>query len=383
MNLHEIIPADLMNLRDLFVAEGDDLRFVGGFPRDIMAKVQFKDIDLATNADPDKQIAIYKKYGIRYYETGLDHGTISVGLESGIYEITSLRTESNHDGRHATVAYTRDWLEDLSRRDLTINAMSITFDGELIDPYNGAQDLKNKVVRFVGNPDERLTEDYLRILRFFRFHARIAEAGPMDSDTREAVARNAPGLVGISRERVWMEMAKIIAGKAGPEMIEAIISLNVAEYIDLPTGDMHNLRKAYDASKDPVVLVVAYLNDAEAVAKIAADWKWSAADRDRAVFIANHMNGHFTNYHALMARDGFSKDWVVDLATVDWGNHGYVGYLRNWDVPVFPVTGKDLMSDPVKPMKQGKEMGVRLKTMKDAWAKTNYAMTKEELMRKF
>jgi tRNA nucleotidyltransferase/poly(A) polymerase len=125
---------ELVRLRDTFQKSGFDIRLVGGCVRDMLMGIEPKDIDLCTDATPEEQIALYRAAGVRFAETGLQHGTITVILPEGVYEITSLRTETDHDGRHATVSYTRDWNEDLGRRDLTINAMAMTFEGQLSGP---------------------------------------------------------------------------------------------------------------------------------------------------------------------------------------------------------------------------------------------------------
>jgi tRNA nucleotidyltransferase/poly(A) polymerase len=196
-DLTSVITVELEALRALFQAWDFDLRLVGGVVRDMLSDVTPKDVDLCTDADPEQMMMIFREHGVTFYETGLQHGTLTVNLNGQIYEITSLRTDSNHDGRHAEVTYTRDWLADLARRDLTVNAMALTFDGDLIDPFNGAADLAAKKVRFVGDPNQRMREDYLRILRFFRFHARIANALAIDDET--TVARSSATPMGCAR----------------------------------------------------------------------------------------------------------------------------------------------------------------------------------------
>jgi tRNA nucleotidyltransferase/poly(A) polymerase len=173
--LQHCLNDDLRQLRKLFQHYGFDLRIVGGAVRDIMCGQTPKDIDLCTNAYPDEAIKIYTDQEIRFEPTGIDHGTISVIMNGETYEITSLRYDTETDGRHAKVTFTRLWYEDLARRDLTINAMSMSFDGVLDDPYGGRDDLQNNVVQFVGDAGARIQEDYLRILRYFRFAGRFGK----------------------------------------------------------------------------------------------------------------------------------------------------------------------------------------------------------------
>jgi tRNA nucleotidyltransferase (CCA-adding enzyme) len=387
VNLSDIITPHLNDLRSGFVARNRDLRFVGGCARDKLRGETPKDIDLCTDASPDEQIEVYKALGVAYYETGLQHGTITVKLADGeIYEITSLRTETDHDGRHATVSYTRDWLADLGRRDLTFNAIAITFDGEIIDPFNGVEDLKNGVVRFVGSPDDRMREDYLRILRWLRFQGRIAPHCPLDAETAFAAKRQAEGLMGISRERVWMEVSKIITGQDGPAMIQHMYGLGLAPFIDLPMGNVEQLRnmhrKPRNVTDNPVTMMVGLMMseggeriDYDAVTKLAANWKWSAAERDLALFLAKQYpcSG---DYLRLMAYDGHPREHVAELARLT-GARTLGDQIMREPIPVFPVKGQDLLDAGFPP---GKEMGEKLKAMKLRWADSQYALTKADLM---
>lgn len=390
MNLTTVITPELQSLRDAFVARGFDLRLVGGVVRDLMRGVSPKDIDLCTDATPDEQIEVYEDNGFSFHETGLKHGTVTVMLNGGpdadgvarfqtAYEITSLRTESDHDGRHAVVAYTRDWLEDLGRRDLTFNAMAMTFDGTLIDPFNGADDLSNNVVRFVGDTDARITEDYLRILRWFRFHARVANNGHMDEKTMDAVRRQAHGLAGISRERVWMEMSKIVVGNVGAEMVKNMFDAGVHQFIDMPTGNPCAIENAvkFGKTKNPVTAMVAMLNgDVGAVTKMAADWKWSAHERDFGIWLAKAAKANTGDYRFMISHDGAPVEWAAELSRLN-GSAVFADQLMADAHPVFPVKGQDLLDAGMKP---GKEVGQALKAMKKAWADSGYTMTKEELV---
>jgi tRNA nucleotidyltransferase (CCA-adding enzyme) len=382
MDLTTIITPELARLRGAFVAAGFDLRLVGGVVRDLLRDIDPKDIDLCTDANPDEQIAIYKAGGFSYHETGLQHGTLTVVLDHEPYEITSLRTESDHDGRHAVVDYTRDWLADLGRRDLTFNAMSLTFDGELFDPFGGVKDLHNGIVRFVGNPDDRMQEDYLRILRWLRFHGRIAPNSPLDKATVEAAMRNAKGLIGISRERVWMEMSKIVVGRAAPALVDSMYDMELAGPMGLPAGHVERMLDIQGVTANPVTVMAALVMvddpgiDAHTVSKLATDWKWSAAERDLIVFLAKNFDVNGSDYMWLLAHDGYPREWVVELARL--GGSKVVGDgLMTMDIPVFPVAGQDLIDAGMAP---GKEMGVALKNMKVRWATSRYTLTKDDLL---
>lgn len=373
-DLTSVITVELEALRALFQAWDFDLRLVGGVVRDMLSDVTPKDVDLCTDADPEQMMMIFREHGVTFYETGLQHGTLTVNLNGQIYEITSLRTDSNHDGRHAEVTYTRDWTADLARRDLTVNAMALTFDGDLIDPFNGADDLAAKKVRFVGDPNQRMREDYLRILRFFRFHARIANALAIDDETTAAILGNAYGLRAISKERVWSEVQKIIAGNVGPLMIEQMQGLGVAWAIGLRPGDSMALAQAWNHTRDPVSLIAAY--QGPRADDLLASWNASTAERQQARFIVNNLDQ--TDAMFLLAHDRAPHRHVAELMRV-LGAPGVAEYVESEHtvVPVFPVNGETLLAAGVP---KGPEIGKRLAHLRKAWADGGYSASAADLL---
>ena len=191
-------------------ADGDAARFVGGCVRDTVAGREVGDIDVATEVPPDRVMALLDGRGIRTIPTGLTHGTVTAVIDGTVYEITTLRRDIETDGRRAVVAFTDDWLGDAARRDFTINALYLDGDGTLYDPTGGLGDLEAGRVRFIGSPRERLGEDALRLLRFFRFHAWYG-AGAPDAAAMAACQAFAPRLSSLSGERVWAEFGRILA----------------------------------------------------------------------------------------------------------------------------------------------------------------------------
>lgn len=193
-------------------------RAVGGCVRDALAGRDSADVDVAAPFAPEVIAARLREAGLKVFETGLAHGTVTAVLNRAPVEVTALRRDVLTDGRHAVVEWTSDWREDAARRDFTINAMSLTAEGALFDYFGGRGDLASGLVRFVGDPDTRLAEDYLRALRFFRFQARYGRGVP-DPAAVAAIRRAVPGLGRLSAERIWMELKRILSV---PEPLAAV-----------------------------------------------------------------------------------------------------------------------------------------------------------------
>lgn len=189
-----------------------ELRLVGGVVRDLLAGVPPGDIDLCTTATPDEIIACCNQAGLRFEPTGIDHGTITIIVEAEGFETTSLRRDVATDGRRATVAFTREFSEDAARRDFTINALYAELDGTLYDPTGGVDDVRSGTLRFIGDPAERIQEDYLRILRFYRFYARFGRTTP-DEATIQALQDFAPRITSLPSERIHPEVMKLLSAE--------------------------------------------------------------------------------------------------------------------------------------------------------------------------
>ena len=230
--LKDVCTPELLTVTTAFQENGYDIRLVGGVIRDLLLGVPPKDIDLSTNATPEQMKDVFAKKGIKFIETGLEHGTITAHINHLDFEVTTLRYDTEQDGRWAKVVFTNDWKLDAERRDLTINAMSMDTECTLYDYFGGVEDLKCRQVRFVGDSRQRIKEDYLRILRYFRFYGRIAtDADNHNQETLEVIQEMASGLEKISVERIWMELSKILIGNFAPSIMKHIYDLGVASHI--------------------------------------------------------------------------------------------------------------------------------------------------------
>ena len=202
-------------------AQGLTARVVGGAVRNALLGEPVTDIDIATPARPDEVMAAAAKAGLRAIPTGIEHGTVTLVSGGAPYEVTTLRKDVETHGRHATVAFTGDWEADARRRDFTINALYCSADGEVFDPLSGYGDIQARRVRFIGDPAERIREDYLRILRFFRLTATFA-AGPPDAAAMAACVRGRDGLTILSAERVRQEVLRLLAAPHAAEIAGAM-----------------------------------------------------------------------------------------------------------------------------------------------------------------
>ena len=189
-------------------SESSEIRYVGGSIRKIINKEKVDDIDLATNIAPKIVCEILRKNKISFYESGIEHGTITAKVHDYKFEITTLRKDISTDGRHAEVEFSNDWHEDASRRDFTFNAIYADLHGNLYDPFNGKKDLESGNVKFIGNPEKRIKEDYLRILRYVRFFLNYSKVDHKDS-IKKIIKQNINGISNISSERLLDEFKKI------------------------------------------------------------------------------------------------------------------------------------------------------------------------------
>jgi len=218
-------------------SEISEIRYVGGSIRKIINNEKVNDIDLATNIIPKKICEILKKNKISFYESGISHGTITAKIEQHKFEITTLRKDVLTDGRHAQIEFSNDWYEDASRRDFTFNAIYSDLHGNLYDPFDGKKDLKLGIVKFIGDPEKRIKEDYLRILRYVRFFLNYSKKDH-DENLKKIIKRNISGISKISSERLIDELKKIFLSRGflkltKDKFCQEIISLIFPQLINI------------------------------------------------------------------------------------------------------------------------------------------------------
>ena len=340
-------------------------RMVGGCVRDARLGRPVADVDLATPDAPEAVMAALRAAGLKAVPTGLAHGTVTaVAMHRG-FEVTTLRHDLATDGRHAVVAFTEDWRADAARRDFTINAMSMTADGAVFDYFGGLADLAAGRVRFVGDAATRIAEDYLRVLRFFRFHARYGRGAP-DAAALGAIREGVPGLARLSAERVWSELKRILAGPepAGTVALMRECGVLAAVLPEASHGTLLANVVAAGAPADPVLRLAALIEGDGSAA--AARLKLSGAEAT-----------HLVALRAAAAPPDMADDDALRRALADVPKPVLVGAawlagrgdalrtrLGAMPVPVFPLAGRDLAAAGVP---AGPAMGALLRDLRSWW----------------
>ncbi|XP_075145524.1 CCA tRNA nucleotidyltransferase 1, mitochondrial [Haematobia irritans] len=389
-----IFTDELMTLVNIFKKYNHELRIAGGAVRDILMDIKPKDIDFATTATPDEMKEMFKTEEIRMVNTkGEKHGTITPRIANKEnFEVTTLRIDVRTDGRHAEVQYTTDWQLDANRRDLTINSMFLGFDGTVYDYFFGYEDLQQRRVVFVGDASVRIQEDYLRILRYFRFYGRIArEPNCHDAPTLEAIRNNAEGLAKISGERIWSEMKKIVVGNFAEELVLEMINCQMTVHCGLPQDPnivefkrLCMALKDFDDSHYPILVMISLLNTVEDVMKLHERLRLSAFERDMALFITQYRDkvdvDYITllDYQRLCLRPYANREFVEQLLKYKHKPELYKS-LKSWNTPRFPINGNTLKERGLEPTKK---MGLIINQLKGIWVDSSFTISSEELLEK-
>ncbi|WP_242182427.1 CCA tRNA nucleotidyltransferase [Sphingomonas sp. CARO-RG-8B-R24-01] len=362
--------ADLIELCRVLGADTGTTRVVGGAVRDTLLAGAVSDIDLATRHAPEDVLSLLQRARIKAVPTGLAHGTITAVLADGPVEVTTLRRDLTTDGRHAVVAFTDDWREDAARRDFTINALyADPITGELFDYFGGIDDLAAGRVRFIGDPLQRIAEDHLRILRFFRFHARFGEVA--DADGLAACTSRANDLMALSRERIAAELLKLLVA---PGAVPTL-TLMIAHGILLPVlpeitqagvtrlNEVAGYETAAAIAPDPLRRLAALLPRDPALGEaIANRLKLSNAQRKRIMSALGEPGGTPPALAYRLGRDGALDRWLLTTT----GSAAVTGAqaIAEFVIPTFPLTGGALVQRGVG---KGPDVARMLRQVEDAW----------------
>ena len=382
--------------------DGEEARVVGGAVRNALLGLPAKDIDIATTRLPDNVIAVTEAEGYRPVPTGIEHGTVTIVTPAGPYEVTTLRTDLETDGRHAVVAFGRDWQSDAERRDLTVNALYAESDGRVVDLVGGVADLEKRLIRFIGDPDRRIEEDALRILRFFRFHAQYG-AGRPDAEGLKACARHKGMLSALSAERVWSELRRLL-GTPDPHrtvlwmrqtsVLTSILPESERWGID-GLGPLIAVEERLDLEPDPLLRLMAIIPlSTERVAALSERLRLSNEERDRLLEWAGAEFGEKTwtdtpaETERTLYRKG-SRPYIdhallalarsVASADDDLGQrlHERIALALNWKPLTFPIKGRDLIENGAAP---GPDLGRMLGRLEDEWIASGFKLDRDELL---
>ncbi|QNQ63027.1 CCA tRNA nucleotidyltransferase [Brucella sp. 6810] len=405
--------ADWLNakpLQALFKAlnrDGGEARVVGGAVRNTLLGTGVSDVDLATTHLPEETVRLASEAGFKPVPTGMEHGTITVVVQGHPFEVTTLRRDIETNGRHAKVAFGTDWKADAERRDFTINALYVTADGTVIDQVGGLADIETRTLRFIGDAEQRIREDYLRILRFFRFFAWYGSGRP-EAEGLRASARLKDGIAQLSAERIWSEMKKLLGA---PDPSRALLWMRQAGVLNLvlPESEkwgidaIHGLVRTQSDlgwQADPLLRLESLVPpDAVRMEELGKRMKMSNAERARleAWARADAVKPGLSEQALKKAIYRGSKQALLDRIRLAYAAArqeavgsdeamicagGFARLLdaaEHYDAPVFPVTGGDLLARGIE---KGPGLGETLRSLETLWIDSGFSLDRSALLDK-
>ena len=376
------------------IGQESKIKFVGGCVRKAICGEDIDDIDLATSLEPEEVKEKLKKENIKVIDTGISHGTITAILNGKKFEITTLRKDISTDGRHANVEFTKNWEEDAARRDFTINAIYADIEGRIFDPMKGVTDLQNGKIKFIGSPEQRIQEDYLRILRYFRFFAQYSKAD-YDQEVIRLIKQYINGLNKISNERIFDEVKKFFSvnnafnlffNKTSKEIILNIFpQFKYCDRLKIINDLNKSLRSKYDTNLILALIILDQSNDYE---YFCHKYKTSNS-------IKNRFKNISKNYENIKSKKFYSEENVKKLIYLLGKDYArdlllfsicvnkkikishvekLIDYISICKVPKFPISGDYLKEHGYK---TGEALGKKLKSLEEKWIENNFIMEKK------
>ena len=375
--------------------ETSEIRYVGGCVRKILNDEKTDDIDLATNLTPDQVRQCLDKNQIKFFETGIEHGTITAVIDDQNFEITTLRKDVKTDGRHAVVEYTTNWKEDSLRRDFSINSIYSDLDGNLYDPNSGHKDLNVGIIKFIGDPETRIKEDYLRIIRYLRFYT---EYSKIDHEINiiKIIKKNIEGLGKISKERQFNELKKILKLD---NFLKLFKNKTSCELFSLIFPQLKNFKKLSKLSKPQekilknksLYFVISFLVIDETDNSDYFVYKYNLPNelKDKINFLKNNsLNKDSTkifnkkDLQKIFYYEGKSSTIdLIDFNLLYFKQSKKLSELKNYfeklDKPEFPIKAQLLIND--YGLKEGRELGQKLKNLEMKWIENNFNLSKKDM----
>jgi tRNA nucleotidyltransferase/poly(A) polymerase len=378
------------------IGKESEVRFVGGCVRKVICDENIDDIDLATSLEPNEVKERLNKEDIKVIDTGISHGTVTAILNKKKIEITTLRKDISTDGRHANVEFTTNWKQDALRRDFTINAIYADIDGRIFDPLNGISDLKNGEIKFIGTVDERIQEDYLRILRYFRFFTQYSKIDH-DQNVIRSIKQHINGLNKVSNERIFDELKKILVLENLFNLFSNTISKEIVinifpqfkyyERLKILNGLNQKLKSKYDVHLILALLILDKSNDHEYFC-----YKYKTSN-----IIKSRFKNILVNFENFKTKKFYSeenikkliylssKDYVRDLLLFSICTNDKIkiltieallDYVDVCEIPKFPVSGDYLKEHGYE---TGQALGKKLKSLEEKWIENNFVIDKKQL----
>ena len=359
----------------------ENIRFVGGCVRDLIVGAEIKDIDFATVLTPDEVIYALNSVGIKVVPTGIKHGTVTAMVGNRGYEITTLRADMTTDGRHAEVQFVDNWELDAQRRDFTINAFYLGGDGKLFDFFGGMDHLRAGKIIFIGDAEQRVKEDYLRILRFFRFFGRFGRGMPDDNALR-ACARYSAQVNHLSGERIQSEMGRILELNNSPMVLQHMQNYGVLYFIFGCEVGLEVLARLIEIEPQPNIIRRLAAISGYTVDDVAKHWRLGTEDYKVLKIITSNVD--MREPKKVLRHLG--TECFIDLVylTAARGQLTYpiedmLDFVRSWRIPKFPIYGGDVIALGVK---EGKVIGQILTRLEAYWEDHNYLYNRDELLRR-
>jgi tRNA nucleotidyltransferase/poly(A) polymerase len=379
-------------------SKNSEIRYVGGCVRKIINKEIVDDIDLAVNLKPKDVCDALDKKNIKYYESGVEHGTITALINNIKFEITTLRKDIDTDGRHAKVEFSDNWKEDASRRDFTINSIYADIEGNLFDPFDGKKDLENGKVKFIGDPEIRITEDYLRTLRYIRFFLNYSK-DKHDSKIIKIIKKNLSGVFRISSERLLDEFQKLSKSKGFSKLAKdknclEIINLIFPQFKNISLfSKLNNFAKKNIFNVDFIFLIsLLVIDGTDNVDYFIYKFNISKKDKKRLLFLNNFYSEKLTNKtfseknlnkifyfngrEALMDIIHFKifKSNKVDNKLIE-----LIEIFEKKEIPVMPLKANTLIEK--YQIQEGKELGEKLKIIEEIWVNNDFNISEKEIQK--
>ena len=359
----------IVKINEVLTSANHKCWLVGGAVRDYLCDKTPNDYDLVTSADPETAMKLFTDAGIKNFPMGINHGTFVIEIENERFEITS-----SHHYVNGNIIYTSNIEDDLAHRDFTINAMAMDFNGNIIDPFNGQHDLGNGIVRFVGNPIDRITEDPLRMIRFFRFDHTFRKYEESDSDSYDVIVKNVHLLGDVSGWRLWNELSKCLISKHSEAIIGDLRGIDILWEIGISSGDYYGDVSDFK-HQNPHDSFVKYLHYSlgegdEVLEKMMKKFEWTSRQKSRARIIYDVIsNGpSLPRLKSKIAAHNYPKKWVIEaLDLMEFTDEKKK--IEKWNIPVFPISETEVDSE-------------KYAMMKCEWAESGFRLSREKLLNK-